>query len=188
MRSAVLDLVFSNLRTVGATPFIQSHTSARLFPKFNSVQENYQLSYPVITVFKVPELLYKLETKFLAHLGFANAHLLRFQKASFLNLSFIRAVLSCSLNFLFLEFSGSLSIVQLSRFCFVVVLATAYLDYHIFHRLSTTFLFFFAVVCHFLSEPVVSRDSLFRLSHANRIVKYLFLISFLISTQFDNNM
>ena len=164
MRSAVLDLVFSNLRTVGATPFIQSHTSARLFPKFNSVQENYQLSYPVITVFKVPELLYKLETKFLAHLGFANAHLLRFQKASFLNLSFIRAVLSCSLNFLFLEFSGSLSIVQLSRFCFVVALATAYLDYHIFHRLSTTFFIFF------LPSSVIFCLNL--LSHATAYLDY----------------
>ena len=58
---------------------------------------------------------------------------------------------ACSLNFLFLEFSGSLSIVQLSRFCFVVVLATAYLDYHIFHRLSTTFFIFF---CRRLSFSV----------------------------------
>ena len=143
MRSAVLDLVFSNLRTVGATPFIQSHTFARLFLKFNSVQENYQLSYPVITVFKVPELLYKLETKFLAHLGFANAHLLQFQKASFLNLSFIRAVLSCSLNFLFLEFSGSLSIVQLSRFRFAVSLSQLKHNIIFYIGLSTVFLNFF---------------------------------------------
>jgi len=56
-----------------------------------------------------------------------------------------------------------LSIVQLSMF-FVAVLATALLDYHIFRRLSTTFLNLFQTVLFDSLIWFVSRDSFVRIT------------------------
>ena len=75
------------------------------------------------------------------------------------------------LNYSLKEFSGFnlLSIVQLSMFC-VVVFATTSLDYHIFHRLSTTFFIFF---CPF-SQPRVLCDSSFIIAPFFLSVKQFF--------------
>ena len=65
------------------------------------------------------------------------------------------------------ESSGLLSIVQLSKF-FVLSFATALIDYHIFRRLSTTFLFLLFQRC------VLARNSLSRISCLSTFVNNFF--------------
>lgn len=65
------------------------------------------------------------------------------------------------------ESSGLLSIVQLSKF-FVLSFATALIDYHIFRRLSTTFLFLLFQRC------VLARNSLSRISCSSTFVNNFF--------------
>ena len=55
--------------------------------------------------------------------------------------------------------------------------ATALIDYHIFCRLSTTFLFFCFALSNFSKS--VSSDSLFTLSHLPAICQQLFQVVFL---------
>ena len=71
------------------------------------------------------------------------------------------------LNYSLKEFSGFnlLSIVQLSMFC-VVVFATTLLDYHIFRRLSTTFLFFYFLSFAVSASQLVYNSTVFRRSQA----------------------
>ena len=74
--------------------------------------------------------------------------------------------MSCS-EFSLKESSGLLSIVQLSKF-FVLSFATALIDYHIFRRLSTTFLFLLFQRC------VLARNSLSRISCSSTFVNNFF--------------
>ena len=74
--------------------------------------------------------------------------------------------MSCS-EFSLKESSGLLSIVQLSKF-FVLSFATALIDYHIFCRLSTTFLFLLFQRC------VLARNSLSRISCSSTFVNNFF--------------
>ena len=74
--------------------------------------------------------------------------------------------MSCS-EFSLKESSGLLSIVQLSKF-FVLSFATALIDYHIFRRLSTTFLFLLFQRC------VLARNSLSRISCLSTFVNNFF--------------
>ena len=75
--------------------------------------------------------------------------------------------MSCS-EFSLKESSGLLSIVQLSKF-FVLSFATALIDYHIFRRLSTTFLFLLFQRC------VLARNSLSRISCSSTFVNNFFI-------------
>ena len=74
--------------------------------------------------------------------------------------------MSCS-EFSLKESSGLLSIVQLSKF-FVLSFATALIDYHIFRRLSTTFLFLL------FQRYVLARNSLSRISCSSTFVNNFF--------------
>ena len=78
--------------------------------------------------------------------------------------------MSCS-EFSLKESSGLLSIVQLSKF-FVLSFATALIDYHIFRRLSTTFLFF----CF---SGVYSLETAYLEYHVHRHLSTTFFISYI---------